>query len=108
MKKLHIGLLSAMPEEVGKTLHHLKNVISISYGDLVIHKGEWIIEKSTNAKIFISFGNPLTNSSLPLTSLIFLIDLNINFFFIPQSFSASIDIAKFFNLKSLVKFEDKF
>ena len=54
MKKLHIGLLSAMPEEVGKTLHHLKNVISISYGDLVIHKGEWILEKSTNAKIFIS------------------------------------------------------
>ena len=54
MKKLHIGLLSAMPEEVGETLNHLKNVKTISHGDLVIYKGQWILEDSINAEIYVS------------------------------------------------------
>ena len=54
MKRLHIGLLSAMPEEVGETLNYLKNAKKIIYGDLVIYKGEWILDKSINAVIDIS------------------------------------------------------
>ena len=54
MERIHIGLLSAMPEEVGKTLNHLKNTTSTSYGDLIIHTGEWILDKSSNIEIRIS------------------------------------------------------
>ena len=54
MERIHIGLLSAMPEEVGKTFNYLKNTTSTSYGDLVIHTGEWILDKSSNVEIRIS------------------------------------------------------
>ena len=54
MERIHIGLLSAMPEEVGKTLNYLKNTTSTSYGDLIVHTGEWILDKSSNVEIHIS------------------------------------------------------
>ena len=54
MEKIYIGLLSAMPEEVGKTLNYLKNTTSTSYGDLIVHTGEWILDKSSNVEIHIS------------------------------------------------------
>ncbi len=54
MEKIYIGLLSAMPEEVGNTLNYLKNTTSTSYGDLIVYTGEWILDKSSNVKIHIS------------------------------------------------------
>ena len=38
---LHIGLLGAMPEEVGSDLSHLKDLSCSHHGDLTIHKGVW-------------------------------------------------------------------
>lgn len=43
MKKnyTHIGILSAMPEEVGVILDNLKNIKSSKFGDLELFTGEW-------------------------------------------------------------------
>lgn len=36
----HIGILCAMPEEVGSTLDNLKNIETKLYGDLKIYSGD--------------------------------------------------------------------
>ena len=36
---LHIGLLGAMPEEIGSDLSHLKDLTCSDHGDLRIHRG---------------------------------------------------------------------
>ena len=33
---MHIGLLCAMPEEIGLTIEHISNLSEICYGDLKI------------------------------------------------------------------------
>ena len=38
---LHIGLLGAMPEEVGSDLSHLTDLSCSDHGDLTIHRGVW-------------------------------------------------------------------
>ena len=50
----HIGILSAMPEEVGHTILNLKNVIKAKYGDLTIYSGEWISANYLNKPIFVT------------------------------------------------------
>ena len=40
-RPLHIGLLGAMPEEIGTNLQHLQGLRSSQHGDLTIHKGTW-------------------------------------------------------------------
>ena len=40
MKSINIGLLSAMPEEIGNTIANLENVTSKKYGDLTIYYGK--------------------------------------------------------------------
>lgn len=40
-RPLHIGLLGAMPEEIGTNLQHLQGLRSNRHGDLTIHKGTW-------------------------------------------------------------------
>ena len=42
----HIGILCAMPEEIGSTLDYLKNIKTKKYGDLIIHSGEWCFSNS--------------------------------------------------------------
>ena len=37
----HIGVLCAMPEEVGSILDNLINIETKSYGDLKIFSGDW-------------------------------------------------------------------
>ena len=37
----HIGILCAMPEEIGSTLDNLKNIETKNYGDLKIYSGDW-------------------------------------------------------------------
>ena len=48
----HIGLLSAMKEEVGDLINNLDNVVENIFGDLVIYSGEW--KNSNNLKIYLS------------------------------------------------------
>ncbi|WP_115131666.1 5'-methylthioadenosine/adenosylhomocysteine nucleosidase [Synechococcus sp. N26] len=38
---LHLGLLGAMPEEIGSDLSHLKDLSCSDHGDLKIHRGSW-------------------------------------------------------------------
>ena len=40
-RPLHIGLLGAMPEEIGCDLSHLHKLEMEEHGDLTIHKGLW-------------------------------------------------------------------
>ena len=40
-RPLHIGLLGAMPEEIGCDLSHLHQRSSIRHGDLTLHSGVW-------------------------------------------------------------------
>ena len=40
-RPLHLGLLGAMPEEIGSDLAHLHNLSRETFGDLVIHRGQW-------------------------------------------------------------------
>ncbi len=40
MKSINIGLLSAMPEEIGSTIENLENVKTLEYGDLKIYYGK--------------------------------------------------------------------
>ena len=44
----HIGILCAMPEEVGSTLENLKNIKTKTYGDLKIHSGDWRFSNSSS------------------------------------------------------------
>lgn len=43
-----------MPEEIGETISHLKNIKNLTYGDLSISSGELINEDTTNNNIFIT------------------------------------------------------
>ena len=38
---LRLGLLSAMPEEIGFALSHLKNLSCSEHRDLSVHRGSW-------------------------------------------------------------------
>ena len=38
----HIGILSAMPEEIGSTLDNLMDVKKFTFGDLNIYQGYWV------------------------------------------------------------------
>ena len=40
-RPLHIGLLGAMPEEIGSDLSHLNQLSSSVHGDLTLHQGIW-------------------------------------------------------------------
>ena len=44
----HIGILCAMPEEIGSTLENLKNIETKTYGDLKIHSGDWRFSNSSS------------------------------------------------------------
>ena len=51
-KVLHIGILSAMQEEVGNLVDYLTNIEEIEHGDLKIFSGEIKIDKNSNLKGF--------------------------------------------------------
>ena len=52
---MHIGILSAMPEEVGHTLTFLKNVRSTIFGDLQLFTGEYQIRQTQSILITIAW-----------------------------------------------------
>ena len=49
---MHVGLLAAMPQELGKIKENLVNLKSDKFGDLEIYSGEWKIH--IIQKIFVS------------------------------------------------------
>ncbi len=49
----HIGILCAMPEEVGSTLNNLNNIETKTYGDLKIYSGDWCQSNSSSKSINI-------------------------------------------------------
>ena len=54
-KPIHIGILCAMPEEIGGTLENLKNISEYNYGDLKIFSGEWF-KSLEDYPIYIAVG----------------------------------------------------
>ena len=40
-RPLHIGLLGAMPAEIGADLSHLHDFVQTDHGDLTLHRGRW-------------------------------------------------------------------
>ena len=49
----HIGILCAMPEEIGSTLNNLKNIETKTYGDLKIYSGDWIFSNTSSKSLNI-------------------------------------------------------
>ena len=49
----HIGILCAMPEEIGSTLENLENIKTKTYGDLKIFTGDWIFSNSFSSSLKI-------------------------------------------------------
>ena len=49
---LHIGLISAVPEELGQILENLNEITESKYGDLTIFSGLW--NRSNEKKIYIT------------------------------------------------------
>ena len=54
MTKLHIGILCAMPEEIGSTTKNLKNLSEKEYGDLKIFSGELYSDQNESPPLLIS------------------------------------------------------
>lgn len=51
---IHIGLLCAMPEEIGLTKRNLKNIVERSFGDFIIFSGKWKNLKNFEQDIYVS------------------------------------------------------
>ena len=52
---IHIGILGAMPEEIGIALKDLQEVVRSDYGDLAIYSGKWKgSSKSNQITIYLS------------------------------------------------------
>ena len=73
---MHIGLLCAMPEEIGLTIEHISNLSEICYGDLKIFSGEWHEENSNKPSLFGS--SPIHSISV---STAFSASSTVTFFF---------------------------
>ena len=54
MKSINIGLLSAMPEEIGNTIDNLENVTLKEHGDLKIYHGKLKKEVSNYESVYIT------------------------------------------------------
>ena len=54
MKSINIGLLSAMPEEIGSTIENLENVSLKEYGDLKIYYGKLKKKVPNYESVFIT------------------------------------------------------
>ncbi len=54
METKHIGILSAMPEEIGETISHLEDLNEFKFGDLIIYKG-FYFTKETKLKVTLAW-----------------------------------------------------
>ena len=51
---MHIGILCAMPEEIGSTTENLKNLSETSFGDLKIFSGELYFDRNNQTPLLVS------------------------------------------------------
>ena len=51
---MHIGILCAMPEEIGSTTENLKNLSETSFGDLKIFSGELYFDRNNQPPLLVS------------------------------------------------------
>lgn len=58
-ESIHIGILSAMPQEIGETILNLENLKEYNFGDLTIHEGDY--KKNNNS--ISDFKNILISSA---------------------------------------------
>ena len=56
-RPLHIGLLGAMPEEIGSDLSHLRQRSSTQHGDLTLHQGLWWLRRGRRSTFFSKPGS---------------------------------------------------
>ena len=52
---IHIGILGAMPEEVGESIKHLRDIKEKKFGDLKIFEGTYINKKNISIKTSIAW-----------------------------------------------------
>ena len=52
--KVHIGLIAAMPEEVGSALENIQFIQEKEYGDLKIFTGKWVFGENNEDFIYVS------------------------------------------------------
>ena len=50
----HIGILCAMPQEIGTALNYLRNTIVNHYGDLKIYSGDLFLNNESTNSIYLS------------------------------------------------------
>ena len=55
MKYRHIGILSAMPEEIGTILEDLQDIKKVNFGDLNIYSGKWVNKNNQYIYLSIAF-----------------------------------------------------
>lgn len=82
MKFKHIGLLSAMPEEIGDILNELIDIEKTSFGDLNIYSGIWRSNKKQSVYLSVAFsGWGKVSASRATTRLISMIykDISVDF-----------------------------
>ena len=53
-RPVHIGLLCAMPEEIGSTIKNIRNLKKKEFGDLLIFAGEWSEKDNSPFPVLIS------------------------------------------------------
>jgi len=51
---IHVGILCAMPEEIGLTKRNLKNIVKRSFGDFIVFSGKWANLKDFDQDIYVS------------------------------------------------------
>ena len=51
---IHIGILCAMPEELGSTLKNLVNLKKKRFGDLEILSGKWNSQNKKKSNVYLS------------------------------------------------------
>ena len=71
----HIGILSAMPEEVGIILNNLKSINSYKFGDLEIYSGKFKLEDSREILLTVAWSGWGKVSAARATTRLLSLDL---------------------------------
>lgn len=76
MRNISIGLISAMPQEIGVIKEHLSNLKSENYGDLIIFKGNYNFHNDMNLEITFAWSGWGKVSSSRATTRVISSNLN--------------------------------
>ena len=76
MKNISIGLISAMPQEIGVIKNHLSNIQFEAFGDLTIYKGNYNFFDDINLEITFAWSGWGKVSASRTTTRVISSDLN--------------------------------